>query len=66
VLVVQEALPPGNAESFGKLLDVGMLLIGGRERTEPEYRALFEAAGYRLTRVIPTQGPQHVLEGVAQ
>jgi hypothetical protein len=66
LLVVEEALPPGNAPSPGKILDLVMLLVGGRERTRPEYRALFEQAGYELTRVIPTMAPLHVIEGTAR
>jgi hypothetical protein len=65
VLVVQEVLPPGNAPSGGKLLDMQMLFIGGKERTETEYRALFAAVGLRLARVIPTQSPLQIIEGVA-
>jgi hypothetical protein len=64
ILALQEALPPGNAPSAGKLLDMQMLLIGGRERTETEYESLFHAAGLRLTRIIPTEAPIHVIEGV--
>jgi hypothetical protein len=64
-LVVHEALPPGNVPSVGKLLDMQMLLIGGRERTEAEYRTLFETAGFELRRVIPTPSPLHVIEGIA-
>lgn len=44
--------------------DVGMLVLtGGRERTEGEYRRLFAAAGLELTRVLPTGSPRCVLEG---
>lgn len=50
---------------FAKWLDLMMLLIGGRERTESEYRRLFEAAGLRLNSVIPTEHEVRVLEGVA-
>jgi hypothetical protein len=47
--------------------DINMLVsIGGRERTEAEYRALYDAAGFRLTRVIPTQALPSVLEGVGK
>ena len=43
-----------------------MLLTGGRERTVPEYEALFEKAGLRLARTIPTQHPaMTVIEAVA-
>jgi len=38
-------------------------VIGGRERTEREYRALFETAGLSLTRVIATDLPLSLIEG---
>lgn len=58
LLVIERLIPPGNEPSYVKLLDLQMMvLLGGRERTEAEYRALFAAVGFRLTRVIPTQTP---------
>jgi hypothetical protein len=66
LLVVEEALAHGNAPSPGKLLDLIMLMVGGRERTQPEYRALFEQAGYELTQIIPTAMPLHVIEATAR
>lgn len=65
VLVCQEVLPRGNRPSAGKLLDMQMLLIGGRERTEHEYRSLLGASGLQLTQIVPTAGPLHVLEAIA-
>lgn len=57
-------LPPGNTESFAKWLDLTMMVIPrGRERTEAEYRELFEAAGLELTRIIPTASEIHLIEG---
>lgn len=46
--------------------DVNMLVNpGGRERTDAEFRSLFEAAGFRLTRILPVEGSlMSVLEGV--
>ena len=41
-----------------------MVNVGGRERTEAEFSALLDAAGFRLTRIIPTQGLWSVVEGV--
>jgi hypothetical protein len=38
---------------------------GGRERTETEFRALFQKAGLKLTRVVKTESPMVVLEGHA-
>jgi hypothetical protein len=41
-----------------------LVCTGGRQRSEVEFRALYEAAGFRLTRVVPTQTPVNVIEGV--
>jgi hypothetical protein len=64
LLVVEYVLPPGDAPSFGKLLDLNMLLLpGGVERTEEEFRRLFDGSGFRLTQVVPTAGGLSVIEG---
>lgn len=63
LLVCEMVVPPGNEPSFAKLLDLEMLIgVGGRERTEEEYRALFAEAGFTLERVVPTPTPFSVLE----
>jgi hypothetical protein len=44
--------------------DLNMLVAtGGRQRSEREFRDLFAAAGFRLTRVVPTQARVCVIEG---
>jgi hypothetical protein len=64
LLLVESVIPPGNEPFFGKWLDLNMLVIpGGLERTEAEYRDLFGAAGFRLTRVVPTRLEVSVIEG---
>lgn len=65
VLVVESVLPEGDEPCFGKWLDLMMLLVAGRERTESGYRALFAAAGLELARVLPTGAEVSILEGVA-
>jgi len=63
LLLVEAVISPGNMPSPGKLLDLEMLLLpGGRERTEAEYRELFAAADFRLLRVHPTGGAEQVIE----
>jgi hypothetical protein len=49
-----------------KLLDIEMLVmtVGGKERTEEEFRELFAAAGLRLNRIVPTERPICVIEAV--
>jgi hypothetical protein len=51
--------------SYSKALDLNMLVMnGGRERTAVEFCQLFDAAGLRMTRIIPTLSPLSVLEAV--
>jgi len=40
-------------------------MTGGRERTEAEFRALFAAAGFELTRVLPAHPVVQVIEARA-
>lgn len=64
LLVIELLIPPGNGRSYAKSQDVNMLAnLGGREHTEAEYRALFAAAGFDLSRTIPAQSELHVVEG---
>ena len=55
LLVVEPRIAPDHREALPVLhLDLQMLVnTGGRERTDEEYRALFAAAGFRLTAVVP-------------
>jgi hypothetical protein len=65
LLVVDNVIQPGNDFSPGKFLDLQMLIFpGGRERTEKEFRELFAAAGWQLSRVIPTAVSESIVEGI--
>ena len=64
VLVAESVILPGNGPDRGKLLDMQMLVMGGRERTKQEFAAVFRAAGLKLTRVVPTKCPLSIVEGV--
>lgn len=64
LLLVEAVVPQSSEPHFSKFIDLNMLVMtGGRERTEDEYRTLFEAAGFRLTRIIPTESPMSIIEG---
>lgn len=54
----------GNDPNWGKLLDIQMLIIGGRKRTKKEFAAMFAQAGLKMTRVVPTKCPLSIVEGV--
>jgi len=44
--------------------DVNMLVnTGGRQRSEAEFRSLYDAAAFTLTRIVPTQARVCVIEG---
>lgn len=65
LLVVESVIPPGNEFSVAKLLDLEVFVMGGgRERTEEEFRDLFESSGFSLSRVVPTQESISVIEGI--
>jgi hypothetical protein len=65
LLVVDSVIKPGNEFAPGKFLDLQMLIFpGGCERTEAQFRALFEASGWKLSRVTPMSTPESILEGV--
>jgi ubiquinone/menaquinone biosynthesis C-methylase UbiE len=67
VLVLEAPLPSDDSPGPGRWLDLQvMVLCGGRERTVEEYAALFDKAGLRLSRTIPTTHPaMTVIEAVA-
>jgi O-methyltransferase/methyltransferase family protein len=65
LLIVEFVLPEGNTPHFGKLVDMVMLALpGGEERTADEYRTLLDAAGFTMTRVVPTASDVSVVEAV--
>lgn len=65
VILLEGVISPGNAPHLGKWIDLEMLLLpGGRERNEEEFRALFAGAGFRVTRIVETKAPLCVIEAV--
>ncbi|MHC4937441.1 MAG: methyltransferase [Planctomycetota bacterium] len=66
VLIAEKVITPGNEPSFAKLLDLNMMAIGGKERTQEQYESLLRAAGLELLAIHPTPGPIDVVEaGIA-
>lgn len=62
ILILETIIPTGDDGSFAKLRDLSMmLLVGGEERTEAEYRDILQAAGFGLERVIPTETEGSIL-----
>ncbi|HEX8281964.1 MAG TPA: methyltransferase [Pyrinomonadaceae bacterium] len=70
VLIVQLLMPEQGGDSAREPLfeaavsDLNMLVLtGGRERTEGEYRTLLGRVGFRLSRVLPTRALVSLIEG---
>jgi O-methyltransferase domain/Dimerisation domain len=65
VLAVECIVPEGDEPSFSKLLDLNMMVMtGGRERTEREFRELFGRSGLSITKVVSTPSPLRIIEAV--
>jgi len=66
LLVVEMVVPADNSFHFAKWMDIDMMIMypEGCERTEAEFQKLFEAAGFQLTRIVPTTAPVSVIEGI--
>ena len=66
LLVIEMTIPDDNHATPAQLFDLNMLVMtGGQERTVSEYESLFAQQNFRLTDVIPTGSPFHLLEAVA-
>ena len=68
LLVVEGTYPPRIDRSLASRAaaanDVNMLVCtGGRQRSEAEFSALYRAAGFELTKVVPTPARVAVIEG---
>ena len=53
-LLLVEGVVDSSVRPVG-LMELLMLVIGGRERTEADFRSLLAATGFALTRIIPTE-----------
>ena len=62
--MVDSVIQPGNDFSPDKFIDLQMLIFpSGCERTEKQFRQLFTAAGWQLTRIIPGASAS-IVEGI--
>ncbi len=63
LLIRDSVLPEGDAASQGKQMDLTMLIMtGGLERSEAEWRSLLGAAGFALARVTRTTSVFDLIE----
>jgi hypothetical protein len=69
LLLVESVISEGDAQSgsdIAKWMDINMMVMtGGRERTQEEYKALLTVAGFRVERMIPTASLPHLFLAVS-
>jgi hypothetical protein len=66
LLLFETLITADNRPAYPLLSDLNMLVLtGGQERSEAEYRALYRAAGFNLSRVVDTPSPtgMTIIEG---
>ena len=64
VLVIDAVVSSGNAPDLNKFIDLHMLVLGGgMEHTESEFRSLFDTAGFYLTNIVSTPAMFSIIEG---
>ncbi len=65
LIILDAVISATPGPDFKKMLDLEMMLMpGGRERTEAEFRELLGRAGFKLTRIVPTNSMVAVIEAV--
>jgi SAM-dependent methyltransferase len=63
LLVMESVVPAGNSPHVAKTLDLDMLVfVGGRERTDVEWRTLLTSTGFEPPRIVPTLSSVSLLE----
>jgi precorrin-6B methylase 2 len=67
LLITDTIIKNDNNYSYGKMLDILMLLgtHDGRERTLDEFRSVLNKSGFEINRVIPTVSPFSLIECVS-
>ncbi len=67
LLVLDFVVPPGDAPHMSKISDLNMLaMMGGKERTGPEWRELLQGAGFTGIEIRQTGTPFSVIQATAQ
>ena len=66
ILILEMVLKEDNRPSFGKLIDIQMMVFmqAGKERTLKEYKFLLKSAGLKINRIIATISPLSIIEAV--
>jgi hypothetical protein len=62
-VALELVVPPGAEPHMAKMIDLTMLgMLTGRERSDAEFRSLFETNGLRVDRIVATPTPLSIVE----
>jgi hypothetical protein len=65
--VLDFVVPPGDTPHLSKMSDLNMLaMMGGKERTETEWRELLKGAGFTGIEIRQTSTPFSVIQATVQ
>jgi hypothetical protein len=65
VLLIEAILPDEAEPNWPMTLDIVMMTIGGRQRTQAEYSDLLSRCGFAMTRAIDTHAGVSIIEAVS-
>jgi len=67
LLMLEFVVPPGDTPHLSKMSDLSMLvMMGGKERTETEWRELLKGAGFTGIEIRQTSTPLSVIQATVQ
>lgn len=65
ILIENVIKTDSESDPFLNFVDLEMaVLLTGKERTEAEFRELFEKAGFKLSKIVPTPMNNFIIEGI--
>jgi len=65
--MLEFVVPPGDTPHLSKMSDLSMLvMMGGKERTETEWRELLKRAGFTGIEIRQTSTPLSVIQATVQ
>jgi hypothetical protein len=66
LLIIERIVSIGNQPDPAKINDLEMMAVtpNGKERTEHEFQALFQSAGFALVKIYPTDSSLFIIEAV--
>ena len=63
LVLVEMVMPEGDGPHFTEMIDLTMMaMVGGRERTETEWRQLLGGSGFTVDRIVPGSGIMSIIE----